>query len=329
MTFLSFSIGVLLLLLSGCERDEINGITDTGKPPNAPFGLKISYAFDGTIGIEWTPNNGSKVQGYNIYRSDGDTLNYKKIDFTTSNFYDDDSLQYRKFYYYKVSTVDIFGRESSLTNSVDAQPINKYIPFIAREVTANARNWDSSQSIYIHWIPSPESDIKNYLIYRNTTPNFLTTVENLLDSSSTYFYSDTTNLKLFVRYNYKIITQDKGGLKSKASQEASDFLLDKPLPIFPSNNSSVNYFDMFTVKTASLPANYKLQIRSNAITGILKEISFLSKEKHSNIKVKLDQFTFEPFKTYYWQVFTYTSDNFDPNSFSDTFSFTIVPNNGK
>ena len=86
---------------------------------------------------------------------------------------------------------------------------------------------------------------------------------------------------------------------------------------------------MFTVKTASLPANYKLQIRSNAITGILKEISFLSKEKHSNIKVKLDQFTFEPFKTYYWQVFTYTSDNFDPNSFSDTFSFTIVPNNGK
>lgn len=327
--FLTFSIGILLFQLSGCERNEINEITDTGKPPETPFGLKISYAFDGTIGIEWIANIESNLKGYNIYRSDGDTLNFRKIGFTTSNFYDDDSLQYDKFYYYKINAVNIFERESSLTKFVDAEPINKYIPFIAREVTANARNWESSQLIYIHWIPSPESDIKNYLIFRDTAPNFLTSVDNLLDSSRTYFYSDTTNLKLLVRYYYKIITQDKGGLKSKASQEASDFLLDKPIPVFPSNNSNVNYFNTFTVRTASLPANYKLQIRSNIITGILKEINFSSEEERRNIKVNLDQFTFEPFKTYYWQVFTYTSDNFDPNTFSETYSFTIIPSNGK
>ena len=97
MMFTTFRIlfyCILVFTLYGCNRLVTNNPPDDSLPPAIPSGLSVYYAADAEVIIDWTANTETDLKGYNIYRSIGDTLSFTKIDFTTDDYYYDDSLSY-------------------------------------------------------------------------------------------------------------------------------------------------------------------------------------------------------------------------------------------
>ncbi len=319
-----YLIFISLITLISCKRDLVTEVVNDGIPPNIPVGLTVVFAVDGEVKIEWQRNNEAGIDGYNIYKAINDTMNFLKTGFTKDNFFYDDSLEYDTTYFYRVTATDIFGLESKPSIIVSAKPVNKYKPLRVREPEINARNWTDTIKIVLNWKPSGETDIKNYLIYRSDKPGFDISSKTLLDSSVSFTYSDTTNIKILKQYFYKIVAQDKGGLTSRSSAELTDKVLDKPLPVFPAPNDTVDYFGEFKIKTAGAAARYKLIVKTNPFTGTIFEKDFSSNLGHTQISVPASNLVMDTYKTYYWQIFTFTVNDFNPNSISELSKFTII-----
>jgi len=315
---------LLFIILSGCHREEITS-SDDGMPPSAPIGLLIYAAFDGQIGLSWQKNNEPDIYGYNIYRSVNDSLHFQLINFVTQNYYIDQNLDYDIMYYfmyyYKITSVDKFNRESSFSIMVSAQPKNIYKPLRPQYVKINARNLDSDKYILINWSPSPDNDIHHYEIYRSTADTVKIIPENLIDTVSRNFYIDNKQLNILTKYSYSIVAIDKGGLKSQPTNPVSDIILNKPVLIYPPDNSILDSINKFEFIGVSRPTNYKLVIQSDPAYGIVYEYDFYTEKVDTIISIKLSDIYLQPYRTYYWRIFTFTQ-NSEPNSMSDIFTFT-------
>lgn len=316
---------MLFILLLSCSRESLVGPIDDGIPPAIPSDLQIFGAHDGEIGIEWDKNPERNIKGYNIYRSVNNPNKFIFLIEVSDNYFIDDHLEYDSTYYYRISAINSFDRESQMTNYVSAKPINLYAPLSPYNVRINARNWTSSKSIFLYWDPPTETDIKGYYIYRSTTESFDADTLHFLDFTSLTSYLDTKNIIPLTKFYYRIKTVDKGSLKSRATSEISDVVLNTPTLIFPTNNSIILELKEFRFKTVSLPAKYKLVIQSNEVYGTVKEFNFSSELLDQEIKINASGVQLEPSKTYTWRVFTYTSSDIDPNSFSGSFTFTYIP----
>ena len=313
------------ILFTGCQRDTPVEIEDDGIPPAKPIGLKVWYSYDGEIGIEWNKNLENDISFYKIFRTIGVNSDYTLIDSTSSTFYSDLNLEYDSTYYYKISAVDQFGRESNLSDSVFATPKNLYSPYPPYYLNINGRNWDDSLSVKITFGESFSSDVQFYEVHRSLIDGFEPEEESMIGKTDRLSFTDSGKLELLTTYYYKIIAVDKGGLKSVPSVQVSDLILDKPIPITPANNSEVDYFAEFEIQTCSLPANYKIVIQSNVVYGPEIELNFSSSLTNSSVRVPIKNVTFSPYTDYYWRIYTYTQNNNIPNSFSELYKFTIVP----
>ncbi len=316
---------VILTFILGCRQSRITEPIDDSLPPAAPSGLRVYAARDGQIGIEWRPNSEYDLIGYNIYRSINKPNRFVLLNFTRNTFFIDDSLEYDTTYYYRISAIDKLKRESPKSDYVSATPKNLYPPLRPVKLNINARNWVNNTSINLYWSPSSDTDIKGYEIYRSKIPNFETDSLHYLDFTTKTFYFDKKGVQLLTDYYYKIKAVDKGGLKSLSTQEVNDAILNLPLLIFPSNNSSLRTLTEFRFKTVSRPARYKLVIQANEFYGTIKEIDFTSNLTDQEIKIDAAGLYLEQYKTYWWRVFTYTKSGTDPNSISELFSFTFIP----
>ena len=298
---------------------------DDGRPPAIPTDLQIFGAQDGEIGIEWRKNSEGNITAYKIHRSVNSPGNFIFLTQVNDNYFIDDSLEYDSTYYYKISAVNSFGRESSMTDFVFAKPINIYAPLSPNNVRINARNWPTAPTILLYWDPPRDTDIKGYYIYRSTTESFDADTLHYLDFTSQTSYSDTKNILPLTKYYYIMKAVDKGLLTSPPTFAISDVVLNSPSLIFPSNNSIIQELTEFRFKTVSLPASYKLVIQSNDVYGMVKEFNFTSDLLDQEIKINVSGTQLESSKTYTWRVFTYTSSEIDPNSFSGSFTFTYIP----
>lgn len=318
---------IVSLLFWSCNRDKIAEPVDDSIPPATPSDLNVFAAYDGQVGIEWKKNYESNLKGYFIYRSINRTDHFEQISFTDQNYFIDDSLSYDSTYYYKISAVNRNNMESPLTISVTARPINIYTPLRPNRLTINARNWTNSVGIKLFWDPSTDTDVLGYKIYRSVLQDFAADSFHYLDFTTQFFYLDTLQIKLLTNYYYKIIAVDKGGLKSPATTEVTDLVLNSPELVYPANNSIINSLTEFRIKTASSPAKYKLAIFSNEIYGTILEINFSSNKIDEELKVDVTGLQLDQFKTYLWRVYTYTASDIDPNSYSTLSAFTYFPTN--
>ncbi len=314
-----------IFLIWGCEREKITEIIDDGIPPKQPVGLKIVYAFDGEIDLQWQANREEGIAGYNIYRAVNNPAKFSKIDFTKDIFYTDDYLYYDSLYIYKITAVDIFDRESQPSDTVSAKPVNRFNPLRIWSLKVNAHNWTDSPEILLRWIPNRETDIAYYEIHRSEIQGFTPQGSTLAATVSGFTFTDSVNVEILKRYYYRIIAVDKGGLKSKPGNTDSDIILDKPEPVFPPDSSNTTYFTDFKLITSAYPANYKIVIASSPVGEILHEINVHSDLISDTLSVPVGSFTFEIYKTYYWQIHTFTKTSEEPNSISRQVSFTIIP----
>lgn len=314
----------LILFAISCNRETVLEPIDDDTPPPIPTGFRIFGARDGEIGIEWNKNPDPNDK-YMIYRSIHNQNNYLLLDSTFDQFYIDDSLSYDSTYYYKISAKDKFNKESMKTAHVFAQPINLRAPLVPRSIDISARNWNGSVYVYLNWYSSESTDVLGYEIYRDTLENFTADSTKLIGFTNNLFYVDTKNLIMLEEYFYKLKAVDKGGLKSSASSEISDYVLNSPELVFPENNSTTTHFNSVQFKTVSKPADYKIVFQTNEFFGTIHEIDLYSEDFDKVISVPVQSIAiFSPFKKYYWRVLTYSVNSNDPNSFSDLYSFTIT-----
>ena len=313
---------ILLLSLISCNRPvEIDNSNDY-IPPTVPTNVNIYYAFDGEIGIEWDSNPELDLNGYNVYRKT-DSTSYKLISFTTDNYYVDDSLDYNTIYYYEITAVDNSGLESSASSEVSAKPLNFYTPYPPQNITINARNWEDSVSIYLSWIPSGETDISGYNIYRSIISSFTPDTSTLLTFTKNNYYSDTSGLTFYTSYYYKIKALDKGGLISNESPEVNDEIFEIPELIFPKNNSSVSYFGNFTIKAIKVPATYEVVLQTNEYFGEIWSNTISSTITNDTLNIAFNINYIDANTLYYWRVITFSQDNSEPNSISMLYKFMI------
>jgi len=289
-----------------------------------PSNFGIFGARDGEVGIEWI-KNADPNDRYIIYRSINSQNNFIQLDSTYDEFYIDDSLDYDSTYYYKITARDTFNRESAATRTVSAQPINLRNPLAPLSIDISARNWNGSVYVLLNWYSSESTDVIGYEVYRDTLENFETDSTKLIGFTNDLVYIDANNLELLQTYYYKIRSVDKGELKSNASSEVSDYVLNMPELVFPSHDSNVQRFSSVQFKTASKAATYKIVFQTNEFFGTIFEIDFYSDKTDEIISVPVESLElFTPFKKYYWRVLTYSVNSTDPNSFTDLYSFTII-----
>lgn len=315
---------IIAFIEIGCERPVDSNIKNDGIPPAVPAGVRIVYASDGEIIIEWFANVEPDLKGYNVYRKINKS-EYIFLDFTIRNYYIDDSLNYLDEYSYQISAVDIWGEESLKSSEVSAKPINRYNPQKPRYVAINARNWEGKISIYLNWDPNKESDIAGYNIYRNLFSNFAADSSSFIGFTNDIQFNDTANILLYQDYYYKIRAVDKGGLLSDESSVLRDQVYGIAEHVFPSNDSLVNYFNNFKIKTIQVPAKYRVLVQTNELFGEFWSTEFSSSSINDTISVKFNPPYLYPYVYYFWRIITYSNDNSTPNSISPLYKFKVKP----
>ncbi len=326
--FMNFSFFRLLcltiiLLVSGCERPTDSGPGDSAIPPAVPVNIRVYFAYDGEILIVWSENREPGLSHYNIYRKEEDT-DYQKIASTKNNYFFDDSLSYFSTYYYRVSAVDIWERESEKSSEVSAKPENLYAPKKPAGLFINARNWEGEKSIYLSWQRNHESDIAGYVIHRSESPDFMPDSSNQIKFTPHISFSDTSGLEIHKTYYYKIIAVDHGNLFSIPSDEVHDQIFDMPVLIHPENNMTLQYFREFILMAVNAPAAYKIIVQRNQYFDEFWTTEFSTNIINDTLKVPFNPVYLEPNKTYYWRAATYSVSS-EPNSISPINSFTVIP----
>lgn len=311
-----------LLMISGCQRDSNLVQPDDGLPPAVPVNLTVYYAAEGEIGILWQPNSEPDLKGYNVYRKIG-SGNYNFLVFTSNYYFVDDSLEYNVTYYYKVSAVDLSGRESRKSAEVFATPKNFRPPSAPRSLLINARNWEGKLSVYLSWDRNPESDVAYYYIYRSTQQNFTPDSTNLIGRTINSEFSDTVNLQFYKTYYYAVRAVDKGSLISAPSATVNDEIYEISQPIFPADNSNLSPFNNFKILTIKKPATYQIIVQTNKYFGDFWSTTFSSSAISDTISVAFNPLYLDYNVTYYWRVITYSPGGYSPNSISQQSRFTI------
>lgn len=311
------------MFIISCERPTESSAADDGLPPAVPVGLRIVFDYDGEVVLEWDTNNETDIHGYNIYRRENKTASIL-IAFTSDNYFFDDSLEYDSQYYYKISAVDLSGKESAATLEVLAEPKNFYPPITPRFPSINARNWEGDLTIYISWEKGFESDVNQYLIYRSLDQNFSADSNSFIGESTENYFTDTTDLELETKYYYKIKAMDKGGLTSQPSDEVSDEIYDQAELIFPQDSLEVDFFDYFKIKTINKPAAYRISVMTNPYFSEYWATEFSSEVTDDTISVRFNPNYVDVNLRYYLRIAVYSVSE-QPNSISKLYNFIIVP----
>jgi len=322
---LKFKINLILLglVLFACREKIIAPITNSTLPPPPPRDVAVLSAYDGVILLQWQALNEIGVNKYFIYRGVNSPSHLNLWDSTTLNYYTDDSLYYDSTYYYSIVSVNRAGIKSKFSKIVSAKPVNMYAPYPPFGLKINATNWNDTLLINLYWNAPFVADVDHYEIYRDTSKSFVVNSATFIGSTSKTFYVDSKNLRLLTDYYYKIVSVDKGGLKSKPTGFVRDVILDRPIIISPTNNSIVKQIFNFKFITSSRDASYNIIIQSNKLFGFVDKIKLGIQKAKDTVSVNYDAYYLEKNKIYYWRVVSYSGFSSQANSFSRLGTFKI------
>ncbi len=323
-----FVIFITVVLYAGCERGDDSVSPQEDLPPSTPANFALYDARDGEVAIVWDENNDFNLEGYEIFRSIGDTLSFQKIGivppetYYNDNYYIDDSLDYDITYFYKIRALKYSGLKSGFTQIVSATPVNARPPTISMYLNADGRNWEGQKEIYLNWEPSVYTDIAYYNIYRSTQSDFTPDSSNKIGFAKNAFYSDTSGIKELKTYYYVYEAVDKGGLVSKSySYTASAIVHTSPEVIAPINGGIIGEFS-FKLKSIKAPAIYEVVLLSNPYYGEIWRGQVNDSGTTDTVTINLDYYSLYPDRYYYWRIITYSTED-SPNSISNVYSFWI------
>lgn len=309
----------IIPLLLFCSEDKAVDPGDE-KAPGTPEDLAVTYVGNGEITIAWSSNQEPDIAGYRIYRSinDNSSGSFTLICDTTSTSFKDTGLDYENTYYYSVSSYDLEGFESDLSQAISARPLNVQAPSTPANFKAVAHNI-ATTFIRLVWTPNTENDLLGYYIYRSENPNFTISQETLLDSSTTAVYIDQ-NVNVNVMYYYRVTAFDKGHWEGLPTGVVGDVPLPPATLLTPEDNGITSGTPTFSWEAVPYAQKYLLIVMTSQVGG---EIWTKSLNAGTNSVKYTGSSTLQSGNTYYWKLGTVTNDPDDINSISVTRSFVV------
>ena len=277
------SLSVLILLISGCEKT-----LETPKQPQIDASLPrietIRTLPDITeIGFEWTPIYGDRVEGYNLYRMDGNAM--KKIATINDKYvshYVDTKLSPDTQYSYRMATFSADKRESepspivsvTTTGTIESVPFLKAITGLPNRVK-------------LVWRPHPMERVESYIIERNefksTKWEEVGKIEGRLNAE--YIDKDLRDNYVY-RYRVKVKTFD--GIISKPSDIVEAHTKPLPKPIMgvnattnlpkkivlrwePAQESDFSHYKIYRSNNSTLFFSYHGKTKSTEFEDLVSE----------------------------------------------------------
>ena len=266
----SFTISHQDSFLNESPTTNAVSITADGTAPNKPLNFKLNSIGKKFIKIEWTQVTENDMASIKLYR---DNILYKTLAKESIGFQDTlvvDAVVYK----YQVSSMDIPGNESELTNPIHASPDG-----IAPTAPTKLNLLIESQKATLSWNKSPDADIKLYNVYYsgNSSPDVI----NYSTAESSIVILNLLNNK---KYFFRIKAEDSTGNLSDYSSEISglfdDIAPEEPtgLKILVEKNQiilnwnkneevDINYYALY-YSTSSEPTEFK-GISTDTTTSIL------------------------------------------------------------
>ncbi|MBW2569076.1 MAG: hypothetical protein JRD93_08780 [Deltaproteobacteria bacterium] len=188
--------------------------------PLSPENLMAKSDLIKSVKISWTYLDDTDVGGYAVYRG----IDREKLvriarikDYRSNSFLDKGTgftpLEDGTDYYYAIASFNLFGPEGKLSRAAHAR--TKPRPGNAKGLVTTT----GQGHILVKWNKNPESDIKNYILYRKQNKRSWSKIGKLDPDQTSYMDDD---LKPEKSYSYRIIVEDKDNLKSDPVE--SDFV---------------------------------------------------------------------------------------------------------
>ena len=216
-------------------------VTTAGPPPPV-VGLKASADHLRLIQLHWQASQNKYVTGYVLYRAENQAGPFRKIisitrktqqsyiDYgaTRNNSYG--SLGDSTTYYYRISTINSIGVESSLS------PIVAVTTKGAPEPPADLRATSGQpEKVTLEWKAVNDVDLKGYSIYRSTSRQGPFVVIDFVRGRQSHHYTDDgswrSNLQDNTTYFYKIRSLNMLDVASKDSMTISATTKPAPVPV--------------------------------------------------------------------------------------------------
>ncbi len=260
-----FAAGLLLtLLLStplvfwGCGGDStIQSIVDL-QAPNVVKNVRALPA-DSKIRLLWTSNTEPDVVGYNVYRSDNSSGNFRLVGSTgvsQAPFFQDegpdtngdglpDGLVNNTRFFYKVTAFDKDGREASLDLSPAVGGVPGSLPVGQADLeVVNVRGFGGDRTAIITWDLNLSSLVFGYEIFRSQAGGnggfrFVSIVAQGINS-----YSDA-GLSNETEYHYQVVPITRDLLEGRRTQsrairvQSGNSSVPKPAGHDPGNGSVI------------------------------------------------------------------------------------------
>lgn len=196
----------------------------------SPTGLTAKPSQEAVI-LSWEKPNGNidaspsdNVEGYNVYRREGDGAIKKLNEIVIGeNTFDDESFEFGKSYTYFVRAVsnvaDSVSIESSDSETVSIAPVDAFPPAVPEAVTIAA----SLNEISIFFASNLENDVVGYFIFRSEDADApLDNWTQLNEKALTTNTFRDEKVESGRTYHYYVIAIDLRGNKSARSEVVSE-----------------------------------------------------------------------------------------------------------
>jgi fibronectin type 3 domain-containing protein len=293
--------------------------------PATPVGFGRIGGGDGESRFGWQKSREKDLAGYKMYRAVGDpAADYQLIATISrdSTAYTDRNLDYTVQFHYKLTAFDQSGNESSMTLPILAIAANLTAPSVPANVNAIGQNLLNPASIAVSWSANLEADLQEYWVYRALAASVATVGAPvaIIPKGTTSF--EDTSITVGLRYFYRVIAVDKGGLKSAGSQstEVSDAALMPPTLAAPGNASTAASLNPeFRWLTVTHAQGYKVILYADAGGYTQHGATYATPPSLSAIYLGTPLVSG---RTYYWRLAATTKGADQINSISAMWRFT-------
>jgi|GEM_PF-7113089 len=190
------------------------------------------------IHVSWSAAEDVEVTGYNLYRGNAYNTPFMRLNALPIKEveYEDDEIEFKRNYFYSVTSVRNNGTESvmSLPRLLAPKDITPPAAPVGIEGIATPITNTTQSRVRLTWIPNTETDLLGYHVFKATRADALDWAKLNDGPITTPFITDTMDKALDKKpYFYKVKAMDKAGNPSPFSEVLEITLPDVTSPPAP------------------------------------------------------------------------------------------------
>jgi len=191
-------------------------------PPQTPKNLRAAVSPTGIVVLFWSPSPDKDIRYYSLYFANDSTHEFiqkpRPMTRDTIAFDTLDLSAMQQYRYYKVQAIDFAGNESPRSPWLQVVRPNFKMPQSCRLDSI----WSNDSGLYSRWEPSPEPDIKEYVVLRRLRgeeywEQIMELTPDSVRSDGFLYVHDVPPVNMERRYQYCIVSTNTTGVNSEPS----------------------------------------------------------------------------------------------------------------